>query len=385
MWSQLVCYDDYGDRFGRSDCRSAGGTRRHDGDAITMTDDTDHDEREDGEGAVSLPLIDTFAALEAELDAKTDRIERLESELDRGYLDPDGGEPDSVDASEASEGDDDTVPRSHEDWEPETDPLDDTGAATADGDHEGVTPTVDSPAEPEPSESETGSAASSQPERSSTDDSGGPQTVEESGLSPVRTASSGSESPESGEGEHGDGPGTDEEFGVAMEASENLTGGSLGSSTDGPKSSDRSGREHSDDSSGPAAADPLPDPTADRGERLSLLVRRAELPDEDEVVDAFVRGIHGLDEVTREMLAHYREAGDADPVDAHVAAGGSGKRGYAYARNRTLRKAGVIEHDGAGRYRYALPDLVAEAFDGNVADATVDDAVEAIEAATDLD
>ncbi|MFC6736995.1 ATPase, partial [Halolamina salina] len=64
---------------------------------------------------------------------------------------------------------------------------------------------------------------------------------------------------------------------------------------------------------------------------------------------------------------------------------GSGERRYAYARNRTLRKAGVIEHDGAGRYRYALPDLVREAFDGNAAAGTVTDAVEAIETATDID
>ncbi|KPN31270.1 hypothetical protein SY89_02013 [Halolamina pelagica] len=45
----------------------------------------------------------------------------------------------------------------------------------------------------------------------------------------------------------------------------------------------------------------------------------------------------------------------------------------------------MIEHDGAGRYRYALPDLVAEAFDGNAGDRTVDDAVAAIEARAALD
>ncbi|MFD1567112.1 ATPase, partial [Halolamina litorea] len=64
---------------------------------------------------------------------------------------------------------------------------------------------------------------------------------------------------------------------------------------------------------------------------------------------------------------------------------GSGERQYAYARNRTLRKAGVIEHAGAGRYRYALTDLVDEAFDGTADGQTVADAVAAIESATDID
>jgi len=113
-------------------------------------------------------------------------------------------------------------------------------------------------------------------------------------------------------------------------------------------------------------------------------VRRVDRHDEDEVVETFVDGIDALDDVTREMLAHYREAGDAAPVDAHVAAGGSGERQYAYARNRTLRKAGVIEHDGAGRYRYALPDLVEEAFDSTVDGQAVADAVAAIEAETGM-
>ena len=53
-----------------------------------MTDDTDTAEREDELPAASLALIETFAALEAELAAKEDRIERLESELGREYLEP---------------------------------------------------------------------------------------------------------------------------------------------------------------------------------------------------------------------------------------------------------------------------------------------------------
>ncbi|WP_053947889.1 hypothetical protein [Halolamina sediminis] len=329
-----------------------------------MTDDTDTEEDED-ERAVSLPLIDTFAVLTAELDAKTDRIERLESELDRRYLDPADGDPQT--AASAGETADDTETRTHEDWDPATDPLEDTGVATADGDHEGVRPTVDAAAESSQREAPTADT-----ERGQSTHAG--DTARESGLSPVKTASAS----DGGRTAESSRETADEEFGVTMESSSDLTGGSLGSSAP----VERSAPEREDSADGDEQP---PDPTADRGERLSRLVRRAELREEDAVVEAFVEGIDALDEVTREMLAHYREVGDATPLDAHVAAGGSGERQYAYARNRTLRKAGVIEHDGAGRYRYALPDLVGEAFDGNAAAGTVADAVDAIETATDLD
>jgi hypothetical protein len=358
-----------------------------------MTDDTDHDEHDTEEPTVSLPLIDTFAALAAEIEAKSDRIERLESELDRGYLDPDGGTPERADpaADEADDGPDE-VPRSHEDWEPVTDPLDDTGAATAEGDHEGVTPTVESSGGgPEPqsdtdSDDATPAARSAEPDRPANSEGDG---TEDPGLSPVKTASPGQRgaTPDEETVDPADAPAATEEtaesdeFGVTMDAASDLTGGSLASSAGSVGAESESADAAAGE--GSSAGDTLPDPTADRGERLSLLVRRAELPDEDEVVEAFVRGIEALDDVTREMLAHYREAGEATPVDAHVAAGGSGERGYAYARNRTLRKAGVVEHDGAGRYRYALPDLVAEAFEGNVDDGTVADAVDAVEEAAD--
>ncbi|QKY19090.1 hypothetical protein B4589_001380 [Halolamina sp. CBA1230] len=365
MWAEWVCYDDQRDRLGRTPCRSAGLACRHGGDATTMTDDIDHDDRAEAEHTVSLPLIDTFAALEAELDAKADRIERLESELDRTYLDPGEGEPGAVDADET---DDEAAPRTHEDWEPATDPLDDTGTVAGDADHEGVTPSVETTVEGADREEPTVAAGTGSEQSTAVD------TARESGLSPVRTASTddGGATVEPDEQ-----PAEDGEFGVTMESSTNLTGGSLGSSaSSGGSGSAPDGPDSENES--------IPDPTADRGERLSLLVRRAELRDEGEVVEAFVEGIDALDDVTWEMLAHYREVGEAAPVDAHVAAGGSGKRQYAYARNRTLRKAGVIEHGGAGRYRYALPDLVAEAFDGNAAEEAVSDAVDAIEAATDL-
>ncbi len=201
-----------------------------------------------------------------------------------------------------------------------------------------------------------------------------------------------------------------DEFGVQMEASSDLTGGSLGSSTSDsePAPDDARGdspAEELEDASEQAEASDSPppeadstdspaveldgessrvDPTADRGERLTELVEETELFDEEEVVQVFVHGIEALDDVTRGMLEHYRTDGKLTPVDAHVAAGGSGERQYAYARNRTLRTAGLVEHAGAGRYRYRLPDLVSEVFAGTVDEETVADTVRAIESAAGI-
>lgn len=344
-----------------------------------MTDDTDTAEREDELPAASLALIETFAALEAELAAKEDRIERLESELGREYLEPSDADagPTETEAEPATatdqtaDSDSDDEPRSHEDWEPATDPLNGTGTFDADDEQPGVT-----------AEAATGpTSARDAPDPGDTDPEPG-TAPDDSGLKPVRTAGNRSQDADTRSdlstsaipSEAGEHP-AEREFGVTMETSSNLTGGSLRSPANGGQSEEPSGGGETVD---------RPDPTADRGERLSLLARRAELRDEEDVVETFVRGIEALDDVTREMLAHYREAGDAAPVDAHVAAGGSGERQYAYARNRTLRKAGVIEHGGAGRYRYGLPSLVAEAFDGSAGAETIDDAVDAIESATDL-
>ncbi|KPN31271.1 hypothetical protein SY89_02014 [Halolamina pelagica] len=263
-----------------------------------MTDDTDHDGHAADDRAVSLPLIDSFAALEAELDAKADRIERLEAELDRRYLDPDEHARAGNDAAERTgDATDDTDPRSPGDWEPATDPLEQTEGTTANDGRDRASPTRESTA------------------------------ADDSGLAPVRTACS----------KQGDPPAVeptldpDEPTGVTMEAGSDLTGGSLGSTTDAlsaritqPESGSETGA--SDDAEADAAdstsGTARPDPTADRGERLSRLVRRAERRDADAVIDAFVEGIEALDDVTRAMLAHYRAVGDAAPVDAHVAAGG---------------------------------------------------------------
>ncbi|WP_101297760.1 LAGLIDADG family homing endonuclease [Halegenticoccus soli] len=86
-----------------------------------------------------------------------------------------------------------------------------------------------------------------------------------------------------------------------------------------------------------------------------------------------------LDPISRRMLRYYRDRRVGEPVDAHVAAGGSGDQRLAYSRNRPLRRAGLVRHAGRGRYAYALPDLVREEY----ADRLDDDEFEAIVAAVE--
>jgi hypothetical protein len=92
-----------------------------------------------------------------------------------------------------------------------------------------------------------------------------------------------------------------------------------------------------------------------------------ELRHRETVVEGFVTAIESFDEVTREMLAHYRDKERSTPVEAHVAAGGSGNREFAYARNGTLRRAGAIEHTTGGEYEYRLPELLRQVY-GEIAD-----------------
>jgi hypothetical protein len=87
-----------------------------------------------------------------------------------------------------------------------------------------------------------------------------------------------------------------------------------------------------------------------------------------------------FDAVTRRMLAHYHSQGIADPVTAQVAAGGPGDHKVAYARNRTLRKAGFVRHAGRGKYAYALPDHVRTEYAHRLNPDAFDEAVEAVEA-----
>jgi hypothetical protein len=91
--------------------------------------------------------------------------------------------------------------------------------------------------------------------------------------------------------------------------------------------------------------------------------------------------LDGFDAVTRGMLAHYHSQGIADPVTAQVAAGGPGDHKVAYARNRTLRKAGFVRHAGRGKYAYALPDHVRTEYAHRLHPDAFDEAVAAVERA----
>ncbi|MDS0283253.1 helicase HerA domain-containing protein [Haloarcula onubensis] len=86
--------------------------------------------------------------------------------------------------------------------------------------------------------------------------------------------------------------------------------------------------------------------------------------DRPEVVRDIETDILELEDKTRRMLAYYQEHGPGTPLNAHFSAGGSGDRTAAYARNRTLRLRGLVEHVGRGKYDYRLPALVREEGDG---------------------
>ncbi|WP_224336828.1 helicase HerA domain-containing protein [Haloprofundus halobius] len=97
------------------------------------------------------------------------------------------------------------------------------------------------------------------------------------------------------------------------------------------------------------------------------------------IVDELRDVVESLDDVTREMLAHYRATDLSTPVDAHVGAGHSGDQQLAYGRNRALRQAGFIEHVGRGRYRYTLPELVRDEYADRLADGEFAATVTAVE------
>jgi hypothetical protein len=126
------------------------------------------------------------------------------------------------------------------------------------------------------------------------------------------------------------------------------------------------------------------DPAAptDESEEGSVPTPTGPEPGTREAVVARLRAeIEDLPGLSRRMLAHYRTEGPADPVDAHVAAGGTPEGPMAYGRNRPLRTAGFVEHVEEDRYRYALPDRVAEAFDGHLDGDALDEVVRDVERA----
>jgi uncharacterized coiled-coil protein SlyX len=127
----------------------------------------------------------------------------------------------------------------------------------------------------------------------------------------------------------------------------------------------------------PAEADGTDDGTS----TVETVVEASDPGFEREVVREVKAAIRGFDPVTRRMLAHYREHGPADPVDAHVAAGGDGDRTRAYSRNRTLRQTDLVAHAGRGRYGCRLAAYLREAHDDRLSETELADAVEAVERA----
>ncbi|MGM0591503.1 MAG: helicase HerA domain-containing protein [Halobacteriota archaeon] len=99
------------------------------------------------------------------------------------------------------------------------------------------------------------------------------------------------------------------------------------------------------------------------------------------VVDMLTAVVGGLDPLTRGMLEFYRRMGVADPVDAHVAAGGAGNHELAYSRNRRLRRAGFVAHVGVGKYEYVLAELVREEYDDRLTAEEISEIVDAVESA----
>jgi TolA-binding protein len=99
-------------------------------------------------------------------------------------------------------------------------------------------------------------------------------------------------------------------------------------------------------------------------------VDASETPEVDRPTPAAVDSLRGeirsLDEKTRRMLAYYDEQGPATPLDAHFVAGGTGDRTNAYAHNRALRTAGLIEHVGRGTYDVCIRERLDEATDGRL-------------------
>jgi hypothetical protein len=142
-----------------------------------------------------------------------------------------------------------------------------------------------------------------------------------------------------------------------------------GASTNGATQNGASGATANDASGATANGDTPDDVTTQGSSDAALEAALAAVAEEEEaeqeankpdVVRAIEADIRDLEDKTRRMLAYYREHGPGTPLNAHFSAGGSGDRTAAYARNRTLRLRGLIEHVGRGKYDCRLPALVRE-------------------------
>ncbi|MBX0323405.1 DUF87 domain-containing protein [Halomicroarcula sp. F13] len=105
----------------------------------------------------------------------------------------------------------------------------------------------------------------------------------------------------------------------------------------------------------------------------------SDATDRPAVVAAVVADLTEMNDKTLRMLAYYREHGPGTPLNAQFSAGGDGDRTAAYARNRTLRLRGLVEHVGRGKYDYRLRDLVSEESDETLDESTIEDYATRIE------
>ena len=106
-----------------------------------------------------------------------------------------------------------------------------------------------------------------------------------------------------------------------------------------------------------------------------------ELGTREAVIEELKERVASLPPLSRDMLRHYRREGTSEPVAAHIDAGGDGDRGHAYSRQRPIRTAGLIRHVGEGRYTYAVPDLIREAYADRLDEPAVKEMVRTVETA----
>ena len=115
-------------------------------------------------------------------------------------------------------------------------------------------------------------------------------------------------------------------------------------------------------------------------EEAMQFAEAVELGTRDAVVEELRERIEELPSLSVSMLEHYHAEGTSDPLSAHLAAGGDDNQQLAYSRNRPLRQAQLVRHIGRGRYTYAIPELIQEAYAHQLNSEEVDEMVEAVEA-----
>ncbi len=115
-------------------------------------------------------------------------------------------------------------------------------------------------------------------------------------------------------------------------------------------------------------------------EEAMQFAEAVELGTRDAVVEELRERIEELPSLSVEMLKHYHEEDTSDPLTAHLAAGGDDNQQLAYSRNRPLRQAQLVRHTGRGRYTYAIPELIQEAYAHQLDSEEVAEMVEAVEA-----